>query len=85
MKNTLKLEGLAQFILGIYLFSLTSFAWWWFPLLLLTPDVGMVGYLVNSKLGAATYNLFHHKGIAILILWVGYFLDQHVLQTVPRA
>ena len=51
MKNTLKLEGLAQFILGIYLFSLTSFAWWWFPLLLLTPDVGMVGYLVNSKLG----------------------------------
>lgn len=82
MKNTLKLEGLAQFILGIYLFSLTSFAWWWFPLLLLTPDVGMLGYLVNSKLGAATYNLFHHKGIAILILWVGYFLDQHVLTLV---
>lgn len=73
MKNLLRLEELAQFGLGIWLFSQLSFAWWWFPALLLTPDIGMLGYVVNSKVGAYTYNLFHHKGLAIAFILVGSF------------
>ena len=38
-----------------------------------TPDIGMTGYLINSKIGAVTYNLFHHKGIALCILILGYY------------
>lgn len=72
MKNLLKVEELAMFLLSIYLFSLLDYAWWVFLLLILAPDIGMLGYLINTKVGALTYNIFHHKGIAILILVFGW-------------
>lgn len=62
-----------MFGLSIYLFTLTHFAWWWFPALILAPDIGMLGYLAGQRVGAATYNLFHHKGIAILVLCTGWY------------
>lgn len=42
MKTSLKIEELAQFLLGIFFFSQLDYAWWWFPVLLLTPDIGML-------------------------------------------
>lgn len=63
----LKLEEWAVFLLCIFQFSKLSFAWWWFPALLLLPDVGMAGYLVNSKVGAITYNFTHHRLVAVLV------------------
>ena len=80
MKTTLKLEELAQFIFGIYLFSLLPFAWWWFPVLLLAPDIGMIGYIMNQKIGALTYNIMHHKGVAIVVYLLGIYLDDSVVQ-----
>ena len=62
-----------MFGFSIYLFSVTDFAWWWFPALILVPDIGMLGYLGNSKLGALTYNLSHHKAIAIAVILVGWY------------
>jgi hypothetical protein len=67
MNVLLKLEEAAIFLFCIFLFSKLSFAWWWFPALLLLPDIGMIGYLLNAKTGAFTYNLLHHRGIAALI------------------
>lgn len=80
MKSILKLEELFQFILGIYLFSTLSYAWWWFLALILLPDIGMLGYLINTKIGAITYNVFHHKGLAILIFLVGIYFEIEVVQ-----
>ncbi|PVW17386.1 DUF4260 domain-containing protein [Marixanthomonas spongiae] len=71
MKTILKIEELAQFIFGIFLFSQLDFSWWVFPALLLVPDIGMLGYTINPRMGAVTYNLFHHKAIAILLIVVG--------------
>jgi len=82
MKTVLKIEELAQFILGIVLFSLLDFSWWWFPALILIPDIGMLGYLINSRIGAATYNIFHHKGIAIGVMLAGYYLSMPILSLV---
>ena len=80
MKNSLKLEELAMFGLSILLFSRTSFEWWWFPALLLLPDVSMIGYLFSTRTGAIIYNLFHHKGIAILILAIGLTIQNEWLE-----
>jgi len=74
MKGIIKLEELAQCMGAIVLFAQLDYAWWWFPLLLLTPDIGMIGYLINTKVGAWTYNIFHHKGIAIVCMLLGYFM-----------
>ena len=41
--------------------------------MILLPDIGMLGYLLNTKTGAITYNLFHHKAIALLILFLGWY------------
>lgn len=82
MKTTLKIEELAQFLLGIYMFSILPYAWWWFLVFLLAPDIGMVGYLIGNKSGAFFYNLFHHKGMAIALYLVGIYLDQPIMQLV---
>ena len=73
MKTTLKLEELAQFLLGIVLFSQLDFPWWVFLALILLPDIGMFGYLINTKIGSIAYNLFHNKAIAIAIILLGMF------------
>ena len=71
MKTVLKIEEWMQFLAGLYFFSQLEFAWWWFPVLILTPDVGMLGYLHNTRTGAITYNLFHHKGLAVATVLLG--------------
>ena len=82
MKSLLQLEELAMFVLGIFMFGLLGYAWWWFLVLLLVPDIGMLGYLVNNKIGAFLYNLFHHKGVAILIYFFGMYFSYPVIQIV---
>ena len=82
MKNIIKLEELGMFILGIYLFSQLHFAWWWFLVLLLTPDISCVGYAFNNKIGAITYDLFHHKAVAILVYLSGIYFKNEIIQLV---
>jgi hypothetical protein len=71
MKNLLRLEELAQFLLCLGALIFLGAPWWIYLLLLLGPDIGMLGYLVNTKVGAFTYNMFHHKGIALLLILLG--------------
>ena len=82
MKTVLKLEEILMFVLGIYLFNQLDYAWWWFLVLILAPDIGMVGYLFNNKIGALTYNLFHHKGLAILVYLVGVYFSIPLCQLI---
>jgi hypothetical protein len=80
MKTLTKLEELAFVVLSFYLFLALDYAWWWFPLLFFVPDASMIGYLINSKVGALTYNFIHHKALAILLYLFGNFTQLPVLQ-----
>ncbi len=80
MKNIIKLEELAMFLLSILMFMEAEFAWWIFPALLLAPDIGMIGYVVNNKFGALCYNVFHHKGIAVLVFGIGLLAEEPYLE-----
>lgn len=82
MRNLLRLEEVAMFVLGIFMYGLLGYPWWLFFVLLLTPDIGMLGYLMNEKAGAIGYNLFHHKGIAILLYFLGMYLSMPVVQMI---
>ena len=82
MKTVLKLEEVLMFVLGIYLFNQLNYAWWWFLVLILAPDIGMAGYLFNNKIGAFTYNLFHHKGLAILVYLAGAYFSIPLCQLI---
>lgn len=72
MNTLLKLEELAIFLFCIFLFSKLNVAWWWFPALLLLPDIGMIGYLISPKIGAYTYNLLHHRFVAALVAFYAF-------------
>ncbi len=65
MKETLNLEELGLFFFGLFLFSQLDYQWWVFAALFFVPDVGMLGYLAGNTIGALSYNLLHHKGIAV--------------------
>jgi len=52
-------EGAAIFLLALFFYQQGHFHWWLFALLFLAPDLFMLGYLANVKLGAALYNLVH--------------------------
>ena len=80
MKTTLKIEELFMFIASIYFFSLYEYSWWVYPALILTPDIGFLGYVVNSRIGAITYNFLHHKGVAVVLFIGGILLASSPLQ-----
>lgn len=57
----LKLEGLAVFLLALAIYWQQSFSWSLFWSTVLLPDVALLGYLVNAKVGARMYNITHSK------------------------
>ena len=79
MKLLLKLEELGLLLFSIYLFTTLDFEWWWYLVLFLTPDIGMLGYVFSTSAGAFTYNLLHHKGIGFLVVIAGYALPEPYL------
>jgi Domain of unknown function (DUF4260) len=55
----LRLEGAAVFAASLYLYRSAGGSWGFFFLLCLWPDLSMLGYLANARLGARLYNLVH--------------------------
>jgi len=80
MKKIIAWEEAAMFSLSIFLFAKLSFAWWWYLVLILTPDLSMLGYLANTRTGALVYNFFHHKAVAIVVYIAGFYLNNEGLQ-----
>jgi hypothetical protein len=80
MKTTLKLEEVTMLFFSVYLFNNLTFNWWWYLILFLLPDISFLGYAVNNKFGAFLYNVFHHKGVAILLYIIGVYSINEYLQ-----
>jgi hypothetical protein len=78
MKHLLQAEAIVPFILSVVLLNLlpVHFAWWAWILLFLAPDMGMIGYVINNKVGAFVYNLFHHQLVAVIVWGIGLLLQQ---------
>jgi hypothetical protein len=83
LKLLLILEELALFIGSVILFGLASeYAWWMYALLFFLPDVSFAAYLINTKIVALFYNLFHHKGLMVGLILLGYFTQLPLLLTI---
>ena len=67
-KMLLRIEGACIFGSTIWAYSRFNQSWWTFAGLLLVPDLGMVGYLSNTAIGAAVYNSVHTETPPILLL-----------------
>jgi hypothetical protein len=76
MNYLIKLEELFLFGLALFLFSSLDYSWGvaQYALLFFTPDLSMLGYLANPRIGAWTYDLVHHKGLSVALYILGYLL-----------
>lgn len=80
MRNLLKIEELLMFGFSVFLFSRLDFAWWLYALLFFAPDLSMVGYFWNPRIGSWTYNIIHHKAVAISLYVIGAAMANQTLQ-----
>lgn len=71
VKNILRIEGALFFLISLYVFHLREMSWLIFILLLFTPDISMIGYLKNKKIGSIIYNLGHNYLLAIALVILG--------------
>ena len=55
----LRAEAAAVFVLSLILYVRLSGHWGIFAALFLVPDISMLGYLINPRIGAAAYNAVH--------------------------
>ncbi len=69
----LRLEGLLVFIAALIGYTRLDGSWILFALLILAPDVSMLGYLKGVKLGAFTYNAAHTYILPAILFVVSYF------------
>lgn len=65
-KILLRLEGAAIFLSAFYFYTQQTYPGWVFWVLLLWPDISMLAYLINKKIGAMVYNLLHTYALPLL-------------------
>lgn len=75
----LRLEGLTVFVAAILLYASQGGSAVAFILLLLVPDVSMIGYTINIRLGSITYNLVHTYALPALLVVLALALNVPVL------
>ena len=80
MKTIISLEEAAKLILSYCLSIAIGFQWWVFLVWLLAPDISMIGYVLNTRTGAALYNFFHHQALAIAAGLAGLYMQMPDLQ-----
>ena len=78
----LRAEGAAVLAAGFVGFLALGLPWWLFALLLVVPDVSMVGYLRGPRLGAIVYNLVHDLATGAAIAGLGFAVGNVPLMAV---
>ncbi len=64
-------EGALVALGGIALAGLVGPGDWWVWLMLLAPDLAMLGYLAGPRAGAAIYNAAHIYGAGLILALLG--------------
>jgi len=81
MALTLQAEEFAITAVAIYFLTQHTLGlsfWLWIPMFLI-PDLSMFGYMLGTRIGAYSYNLFHHRGLALLVVASGVYFHQEVM------
>jgi Domain of unknown function (DUF4260) len=72
----LRAEGLLVLLSATYAYSQLDMGWLFFAILFFVPDVFMIGYLRDAKLGAAIYNFGHCYIVPGVMLVLAHSLGQ---------
>ncbi len=81
----LKFEALALAILMLALAYHSPYSMWWLLIAFPFIDLGMIGYVVNPKVGAYTYNLLHNATLPTLLIALGVIINNDLVTFVGIA
>ncbi|EKO3990077.1 DUF4260 family protein [Vibrio fluvialis] len=73
-KILLRLEGLCILLISLLFYSTCGFSWSLFGWLFLVPDIALLGYLFNPRVGSVAYNITHSLLIPLGLAAVGVIL-----------
>jgi hypothetical protein len=59
IRTLLRIEGAAAFVLAVGLYAHGGYGWLLFAILILVPDLSMLGFLAGPRAGAIAYNAVH--------------------------
>ena len=68
----LRLEGFVALAAAVAAYTAVGGGWILFLLLILAPDLFMLGYLVDERRGATVYNLGHTYAVPLALIALGY-------------
>jgi hypothetical protein len=68
----LRIEEAVLLLLTLFAYQHLHASWLLFALLFLTPDLFMLGYAINPRIGAAIYNLAHTLTLPLTLLLASY-------------
>ena len=68
----LRTEEAILLLLTLFAYQHLHASWLLFAILFLTPDLFMLGYLINPRIGAASYNLVHTLTLPLALLLASY-------------
>lgn len=74
----LRAEGLAVAVASAVLYFNADYPWWLLVVLVLAPDLSMVGYLAGPRAGASTYDAAHTYVIPIIVGTIGVVADTEI-------
>ena len=71
----MRLEGLAIFLFALMAYQFLGFAWGFFVLLFLLPDLALIAYFRSPSAGAVVYNITHSYILPLLLFAYGFFVS----------
>ena len=78
MDVTLKLEWAGLVLLLVVMYHLAGGSWLLFAILILAPDLAMLGYLAGPRIGAIAYNSVH-IAVGPVLLFLVWFWNGNLL------
>jgi hypothetical protein len=81
VRGILHVEGVAVLAASLWLYFVELEASWIaFAVLILAPDVSMLGYVRSARLGAWLYDLMHNYALALALIVVGVATDEVIVE-----
>lgn len=65
-----RIEGATIAVAATTLFVVAGFSWWWLLALFLVFDLSFIGYAINNRVGAFTYNVVHNYAAPVILVAV---------------
>ena len=72
LDSIIRLEWAIVAVATVVFYASVGVSWWLFGLLILAPDLSMLGYLAGPRVGAIAYNALHILVVPVLLLLAGH-------------